>query len=137
MPTFTLLPAEETYIAINGIRLGRVQSYEVRSEIEIIPAKGIGETQAAALGRGAVRHTVKLRRLRADSTLSDGLELDKLKNFTLEIFHGGHSTAYSGCQWTSIAEGLQGDGRVWEEYTLQAAQRTEDTQEQEDVENAV
>ena len=133
MPTFTLLPAEETCLAINGVRLSRVQSYEAKSETEILPAKGIGTVQAAALGRGAVRHTVKLRRLQADSTLSDGLELETLKDFTLEILRGGRGVVYTGCQWTSIAEGLQGDGRVWEEYILQAATRNKEIREDENA----
>lgn len=89
------------YIEINGIKIGAIKSYSVKSNSSSLNLETLWGSSPAECIKGNVNFTVNLTKL---CLKSSAVDFYNLKNFTLKIVKPFETLTFYSCEWTSIEE---------------------------------
>ena len=123
----TVLPASsDIYLECEGKKVAVVQSYRAVSKKKERTVEAFGEREPVATIAGQPSYTLELTRLYVtEQAVSDGICFHELEDFTLVIVKPGRRVAYTGCNWSQIAESGEVGDLVAEKITVIAAHRVE------------
>lgn len=117
--------SRDIYIEVDGRRVAVVESYKVKTAREFSSVKEFGSSDTVCVIGGATSHTLELKRV---YFVADGMEQPDfyaLDNFTVVVVKPNKRVLYTGCQWSSIAEGAAIDKPCIETITATSVKRIE------------
>lgn len=118
--------SSDIYLEANGKKIAVVQSYKAISKRSERLVEAFGEAEPIASVAAQVTYKLELTRLYAtDEAIADGIDFHSLSDFSLVIVKPDKRIAYTGCQWSEIAESGELSELVAEKITVSAKHRME------------
>lgn len=118
--------SSDIYLEAEGKKIAVVQSYKATARRSEQTVEAFGEKEPVATVATQLTYKLELTRLYAtDEAIADGIDFHKLENFSLVIVKPDRRVAYTGCQWSEIAESGKLSEMVAEKITVTASRRVE------------
>lgn len=117
--------SKDIFIEVDGEKVAVVESYKAKSTRESSSIKEFGNSDAVFTISGNSVHTIELKRVYFVSSDKEMLDFYNLDNFTVVIVKPNKRILYTGCQWTSITEGVAIDEPCIETIFVTSARRLE------------
>jgi len=118
--------SSDIYLEAEGKKIAVVQSYKATARRSEQVVEAFGESEPVATIATQLTYKIELTRLYATAeAVSDGIDFHRLKNFSLVIVKPDRRVAYTGCQWSEIAESGELSRMVAERVTITASKRVE------------
>lgn len=118
--------SSDIYIEAEGKKIAVVQSYSTVAKRSEQTIEAFGESEPVATIASSNNYTLELTRLYAtDEAISDGISFYNLSDFSLVIVKPDRRIAYTGCEWSKIAENGELSAMVAEHITVVASHRIE------------
>ena len=126
MATIGFPTSSDIYQEAEGKKIAIVQGYKATAKRSEQVVEAFGESEPVATIATQLSHKLELTRLYATAeAVSDGIDFHELTDFSLVIVKPDHRVAYTGCQWSEIAETGELSRMVAEKVTITAARRIE------------
>lgn len=118
--------SSDIYLEAEGQKIAVVQSYKSTASREEQVVEAFGESEPVATIASQLTYKIELTRLYATAeAVADGINFYELDDFSLVIVKPDVRVAYTGCQWSEIAETGELSQLVAEKVTLVASHRIE------------
>ena len=126
MATIGFPTSSDIYLEAEGRRIAVVQSYKATARRSEQVVEAFGEAEPIATIASQMNYKIELTRLYATAeAVADGIDFHELSDFSLVIVKPDRRVAYTGCQWSEIAETGELSRMVAERVTLTASRRIE------------
>ena len=125
MENNTLPLAPTLNVAVNGKRLGMLQSCRERTVSELRTVAAIGTSEIVALLPAKTHYVITFKHLILDrACFPERVALHGLCDFTLNIGDEHLDVCYTGCQFASLSSYNEAGDVLIEEAEIHAASRT-------------
>ena len=121
--TSTFSAVKGLYIEINGVKVGAIKSYNIKTICSTKHSDTLWGNDLAQTVKGNTRYIVSLTKL---CLVNNIIDFYNLKNFTLKIVKPVESLVFCCCEWTNMEESGSLEGVVLEEFTLVSLCRTKE-----------
>lgn len=126
MATIGFPTSSDIYLEAEGKKIAVVQSYKATARRSEQVVEAFGESEPVATIATQLTYKIELTRLYATAeAVADGIDFHRLSDFSLVIVKPDRRVAYTGCQWSEIAETGELRSMVAEKVTITAAHRIE------------
>ena len=126
MATVGFPTSSDIYLEAEGKKIAIVQGYKATAKRSEQVVEAFGESEPVATIATQLSYKIELTRLYATAeAVSDGIDFHELTDFSLVIVKPDRRVAYTGCQWSEIAETGELSRMVAEKVTITAARRIE------------
>jgi len=126
MATIGFPTSSDIYLEAEGKKIAIVQSYKATARRSEQVVEAFGESEPVATIATQLTYKIELTRLYATAeAVSDGIDFHQLTDFSLVIVKPDRRVAYTGCQWSEIAETGELSRMVAEKVTITASHRIE------------
>ena len=126
MATIGFPTSSDIYLEAEGKKIAIVQGYKATAKRSEQVVEAFGESEPVATIATQLSYKIELTRLYATAeAVSDGIDFHELTDFSLVIVKPDRRVAYTGCQWSEIAETGELSRMVAEKVTITAARRIE------------
>ena len=126
MATIGFPTSSDIYLEAEGKKIAVVQSYRATARRSEQVVEAFGESEPVATIAAQLTYRIELTRLYATAqAVADGIDFHELSDFSLVIVKPDRRVAYTGCQWSEIAETGELSRMVAERVTITASRRIE------------
>ena len=126
MATIGFPTSSDIYLEAEGKKIAIVQGYKATAKRSEQVVEAFGESEPVAAIATQLSYKIELTRLYATAeAVTDGIDFHQLTDFSLVIVKPDRRVAYTGCQWSEIAETGELSRMVAEKVTITAARRIE------------
>ena len=115
-------PIKNLYIEINGVKVGSISSYNVKSICSSRHLDTLWGNGSADTAKGNTKYIVSLTKICLANSI---INFYTLSNFTLKIFKPIETITFSSCEWTEMEESGSLERIVIEKFNIISLKRTE------------
>lgn len=124
MDTSCFPTSKDIFVEINGVRVGVVESYKIKSIKESRSIEAFGQCEPIATIGGRIRHTLELSRISVlPQFLENKLDFFSLENFSVSIVKPEEQLLFTDCEWCEISENATLNELILEKLALISAKR--------------
>lgn len=120
---FNIPTSKDIYIEVDGKRVAVVESYKAKSVRSSNEIREIGNSVPVAVVGAVTSHSLELKRVFFTAESIVELDFHSLSSFNVVIVKPNKRILYTGCEWTSISEGVTIDEPCVELIMVTAAKR--------------